>query len=234
MKKFGTPIGAAPGMREREGRVVERRRAVDRAPGNLVAAFFLAWRSSSEMSFLLFRLPALNFWLPRSLRARSAAWPEPPWVRFGAPGLLVAVRASAWRCGFGFVPGTVGTAGTVGTGSGVPVGVGVAIGPLSMICAIAPVMPGIDDLRGGVPGGDVDGLGDALARHEDDRDGVQLGRGRERSDAEANRGHDHRDDHLPSFHFEYASPRALLRIFTSVSTPRVRLFHEAPGRRSRY
>ena len=35
---------------------------------------------------------------------------------------------------------------------------------------------------------------------------------------------------LPSFHFEYASPRALLRIVTSVSTPRVRLFHEAPGR----
>ena len=33
MKKFGTPIGAAPGVDEREGRVVERRRAVDVAAG---------------------------------------------------------------------------------------------------------------------------------------------------------------------------------------------------------
>ena len=49
---------------------------------------------------------------------------------------------------------TPGTAGTVGTGScGVAWGVGTAITPLSMICEIVPVMPGIEIDETGVPGG---------------------------------------------------------------------------------
>ena len=60
---------------------------------------------------------------------------------------------------------TPGTAGTVGTGScGVAWGVGTAITPLSMICEIVPVMPGIVIELTGVPGRDVDGARDALAR----------------------------------------------------------------------
>jgi hypothetical protein len=36
------------------------------------------------------------------------------------------------------------------------------------------------------------------------------------------------------FIFEYASPRASYTHRSALSTRRVRLFHEAPGRRSRY
>ena len=149
MKKFGTPIGAAPGCAsEKVGLSSVGVPSIAR-PGTLSAAFFLAWRLSSETSFLLLRLPALNFLLPAG--CPEPAWPEPPWLRLGAPGLSLPSGVGV-ALGFGLVPGTVGTAGTVGTGSGVPVGVGTAIGPLSMICAIAPVMPGTTICEAGVPG----------------------------------------------------------------------------------
>ena len=76
-----------------------------------------------------------------------------PAAACSAPG-FVRRRASGSRSGVGRDPGTAGTAGTVGVGAaGVGIGVGVAIGPLSMICEIAPVMPGIEICETGVPGG---------------------------------------------------------------------------------
>src|SRR6188768_1716574 len=111
MKKFGTPIGAAPGCAsEKVGLSVVGAPSVAR-PGTLPATFFLAWRLSSETSFLLLRLPALNFLLAAGFPA--PAWPEPPWLRFGAPGFSLpsGVRVGL---GLGLVPGSVGTAVTVG------------------------------------------------------------------------------------------------------------------------
>ena len=77
-----------------------------------------------------------------------------------------------------------------------------------MIWLIVPVMPGIVTWLTGVPGGHVDLDLDALARDQDDGDGMQLCRGGNRGHAKAGRSGDERDDSLPSFHIEYASPRA--------------------------
>ena len=213
MKKFGTPIGAAPGMRQREGRVVERRRCRrSRARAPCRRAFFLAWRLSSRDELLAVEVAGLELLVAR--RLRRGAWPgsEPPWLRLGAPGFSLPSgrrRRLGLRLGAGDGRARRGRSARAAACRSASAR---SIGPLSMICAIAPVMPGIDDLRGGRAGRDVDGLGDALARDEDDRDGVQLGRGWERSDAEANRGHDHRDD---PFRLFISSTRPPARCYAS-------------------
>src|SRR6476661_5925122 len=108
MKKFGTPIGAAPGVAsEKVGFSIVGVPSSAR-PGTLAVAFFLARRSSCEISFLLFVLPALNLRLPGC--ALALPDPEPPWARFGAPGFPLPSGVGV-ECGFGFRPGTDGTAG---------------------------------------------------------------------------------------------------------------------------
>src|SRR3954462_1167156 len=115
MKKFGTPIGAAPGCAsEKVGLSSVGAPSIAR-PRTLSATFFLACRLSSETSFLLLRLPALNFLLPAG--RPEPAWPEPPWLRFGAPGLSLPSGVGV-ALGFGLVSGTVGTAGGGGGGGG--------------------------------------------------------------------------------------------------------------------
>ena len=100
----------------------------------------------------MLRLPARNFWLPAGAVVAFGVWPA-DWFGAGfgrTPGLSLPGFGVA--VGFGAV--TPGTAGTVGTGScGVAWGVGMAITPLSMICEIVPVMPGIEICETGVPGG---------------------------------------------------------------------------------
>src|SRR3954468_346280 len=94
MKKFGTPIGAAPGRAsEKVGLAVVGAPSVAR-PGLDLWPLFLALRWTSEMSFLPLMLPARK----RLLRWRWASpvvpWPlgwsflsVPPCVRLGAPGV---------------------------------------------------------------------------------------------------------------------------------------------------
>ena len=70
-------------------------------------------------------------------------------MRLGAPGFSLPSGVGV-EVGVG-VPGV---AGTVGTGrAGVALGVGMVTTPLSMICLIVPVMPGIVTWLTGVPGG---------------------------------------------------------------------------------
>ena len=85
MKKFGTPIGAAPGIASEKVGLSSVGVPSTARPGTLALAFFLASRSSCATSFLLFVLPALNLRLP-GCALPEGALPEPPWVRFGAPG----------------------------------------------------------------------------------------------------------------------------------------------------
>ena len=73
MKKFGTPIGAAPGCAsEKVGLSSVGLPSIARPGAFLPRAFFLARRSSSETSFLPLRLPALNFLLRVGLPATGS------------------------------------------------------------------------------------------------------------------------------------------------------------------
>ena len=134
----------------------------------------------------------------------------------------------------GLVP-TVGTAVMVGVGrAGVPVGVGTAIGPLSMICAIAPVMPGTTICEAGVPGAISTVL---VMRWPVTRTTVTECSSAAAGSAATPRPTVATITAMISFRLFISSTRPPARCyasFTSVSTPRVRLFHEAPGRRSRY
>src|SRR4051812_19169078 len=85
MKKFGTPIGAAPGCAGERVGLAGGGAPLPARPGPFVRPSLWAWRFSSETFFPPLRLPALNFWL-RVGRPVVGAWPEPPWLRFGAPG----------------------------------------------------------------------------------------------------------------------------------------------------
>ena len=187
------------GRRQRVGRVVERRRAAGCAAGLRSLAGLLAGGALELADELLGvdvagaeGLVALALTCARGT-VRASSRPGSGWAR----------RASrcrpAWASSVGV--GVPGAAGTVGTGGAcVGSGVGVAIGPLSMTSLIVPVMPGICDLADRSAGRHVDGGLDALARDQDDGDGVQLGAGRDRGNAKAGRGGDQRDDALPSFH----------------------------------
>ena len=128
MKKFGTPIGAAPGSASEKVGLSSVGEPSSARPGCFARAFFLASRSSSATSFLLLRLPALNclFFAGAPVEASGFFLSAPGCSRLGAPGDSLPSGVGV-EVGFGApgTPGTVGT-GTVGAGA---FGVGVAIGP---------------------------------------------------------------------------------------------------------
>ena len=224
MKKFGTPIGGGAGERQRERRVVERRRAVERAAGLLRARLLLGLALELGDELLAVEVAGLERLVLRGRargRARGLVLAEPGWSRLGAPGGLVAVGRRRRR---GSASARRGRRGRVGTGTAGrrAFGVGVAIGPWSMICAIAPEMPGTWIWLAGVPGATSTVRVMRSPVTSTTVDGVQLRRRWERDDAEADRGHDHRNDPVPSVSFvEFASPRAFVRICSA--------FRAAPG-----
>ena len=130
MKKFGTPIGAAPGSASEKVGLSSVGEPSSARPGCFARAFFLASRSSSETSFLRLRLPALNclFFAGAPAAALGSFLSAPGCSRLGAPGVSLPSGVGV-EVGLG-APGTPGTAGTVGTGGARGAfGVGVAIGP---------------------------------------------------------------------------------------------------------
>src|SRR4051794_977936 len=132
MKKFGTPIGAAPGVAsEKVGLVIVGAPSVVRPLCFLLAFLRAAFCRSPVRSLpclpLPLMLPARVVRLPlwRTLPVEPVPWAPPPWapsVRLGAPGVLL--------------PSGVGVEGAgslgVGTGGVVALGVGTETGPLSM------------------------------------------------------------------------------------------------------
>src|SRR5262245_13916024 len=142
MKKFGTPIGAAPGSASEKVGLSTVGVPSGARPRAGFGTLLRALRLSCAIAFLELRLPARNFWLPLGAVVVPGTVPVlwlglPPCPGFGLlPGVAVGLGVG--------VPVTPGIEGTVGTGScGVACGVGVAIGPLSMTCTITPVMPGM-------------------------------------------------------------------------------------------
>src|SRR4051812_39595378 len=138
MKKFGTPIGAAPGVASvKVGfAIVGFSPATCRGTSRLAFAFAFAFgfafclaRSTRETIFFVCVLPALTFWLPVGDVAlpdcEPPEPPEPPSVRFGAPGFSLP-------SGVAVAPGPTGTEGAVGAA----LGAGVGMTPLSMTRAI--------------------------------------------------------------------------------------------------
>jgi hypothetical protein len=152
MKKFGTPIGAAPGIASEKvglSSVGEPSGARPR-PWLRFRDFFLRTvRSTSPVIRLASILPARKVRL-RLRPSRVPVEPEPapaspesapPTVRLGAPGPSL--------------PSGVGvdvTDGTVGTAAG-GVGVGVETGPWSMTSLMGPETPGIWTEPTDAPGG---------------------------------------------------------------------------------
>src|SRR5829696_3958433 len=123
MKKFGTPIGAAPGMAsEKVGLVVVGAPSTWR-PGGAARSFFFVLRLSSAVSLSLLRLPARNFRFFAGAPVELVGLPAgPPCDLLGAG--VFAPPGVGVELGFGLVTvGTVGTAGAVGAGTaGVGIG----------------------------------------------------------------------------------------------------------------
>ena len=148
MKKFGTPIGAAPGSAiEKVGlAAVGAPPSVRPGFGLALRAFLRAARSTAPVIFFASTVPTRRFWLRFFSRARvELSGLVVPWVRLGAPRFSLP---SGVEVGVG-VPGVAVTVGS----AGVEVAVGTVTGPLSMTSLIVPVMPGIWSWLTGVPGG---------------------------------------------------------------------------------
>ena len=205
MKKFGTPIGAAPGCASEKVGLSSVGVPSAARPRTLVVRLLLGPALELRDELLAVEVAGLELAGCAVGCALESAGREPPWLRFGAPGLLVAVggrRGVRLRLGAG-----IGRARRVTVGSG---------GPRRRRRRRDRAV--VDDLRDRArDAGDRDLARpacraahrrscDALARHEDDGDGVQLGRGWERGDAEADRGHDHRDDQPSVFSFRVRVP----------------------------
>ena len=122
MKKFGTPIGAAPGSAsEKLGLSCVGAPSTVR-PGCAAAfsslrAFLRAAFSTAPVIFLPLMLPAAKFWLPSSSRARvELSGLEPPWVRLGAPGFSLPSGVGV-EVGLGLPAGRRARSGPEGPGS---------------------------------------------------------------------------------------------------------------------
>ena len=196
------------GRRQREGRVVERRRAVAVRPRRLRRAGLLAGGALELADELLGvdvagaeGLVALVLTCARgTVRA-----PSRPGVRLGAPGFSLPSGVGVERGGRacrGRRDGRHGQRRASGSASAW------RSAPLSMTCLIVPVMPGIVTWLTGVPGGTstVAWMRSPVIRTTVTE--CSSARGRDRGNAKAGRSGDQRDDALPSFHVEYASPRA--------------------------
>src|SRR3978361_1750121 len=109
MKKFGTPIGAAPGIAsEKVGLSSVGAPSIAR-PGCAFSwrAFLRAAFSTWLVTFLPLMLAAWNCWLPWFSRARvELSGLDPPWVRLGAPGFSLPSGVGV-EVGLG-APGTAG------------------------------------------------------------------------------------------------------------------------------
>ncbi len=194
------------GLGQRERRVVDRGRSVRRAPGGGLGTLLRALRLSCAIAFLELRLPARNFWLRVGAVVVPGTVPVvwlglPPWFGLGlfAPGFVVALGVG--------VPVTPGIGGD-GRDREVRRGLRRGRGDRAVVDDLHDRARDAGDVDGGdgAAGGHVDGRRDALAGDQDDGDRVQLGRGWDRSKAEANRGHDHRDDPVPSVHLRVRVP----------------------------
>ena len=215
MKKFGTPIGAAPGIASEKVGLSSVGAPSAARPGVRRARLLLARCPALELRRQLLGVEVAGAELlvaaRRVGRRRLAAAASGPVCGAGCrrAGLVVAVAgvASAWGCRRRWA--RRGRSGPGGVRRGRRRrGDRAVVDDLRDRAGDA----GDRDLRDGRAGRHVDGARDALARDEDDRDGVQLGlagarRRRGRTVAAISR-----DDPLPSVHLEYASPRALLRV----------------------
>ena len=208
MKKFGTPMRRRAGRRERDRRVVERRRAVGVARRvGLVDLLVVLPRPAPRA-----RRERLGVRVERSAaglgrrRLRAACRPCPR-ARAG-PARRRRARRVAAGAGAGVRSGSASASvgrrrRAVGRGGGV--GVGVATGPRSAIDCTGAGRPGISIDSTERAGRHVDGQRERLARDQRDGDAVQLGGGGHDEHAEHGGGGE-RDDQLPSSHWVMRVP----------------------------